>query len=88
MPTKSKCTGCKVFTLCLGDPLGLTKANLVGQCRYCRATYVGSLKLQYKDLCGEFHEACKNAPDGGNSACRDPDGTCQFVRDGGEITYE
>ncbi len=50
-----KCTGCKIFSMCLGDPASLIETQTVYQCRYCGGYVMGrGRQLPRASLCGEF----------------------------------
>ncbi len=55
--TKTKCTGCKVFTMCLGDPYGFITTDPVFRCGYCERYHFGSFSFSGYEFCTELHLA-------------------------------
>ncbi len=55
--TQTKCTGCKVFTLCLGDPRGFIREGPIRQCYYCGKYYFRETSFSFPDgtFCEEFY---------------------------------
>ncbi len=57
MTTKNKCTGCKIFTLCLGDPIGVFERHIISQCDACTNCEAGHTYLPNDSFCKEFYTA-------------------------------
>ncbi len=55
MAEKTKCVGCKVFTMCLGDVRGFLRNGPVEQCYYCGEYYIRETLFPDKTFCEEFH---------------------------------
>ncbi len=52
----TKCTGCPVFTMCLGDGIGVLFINkTVRRCYYCQKYYTGETQYLDKIFCDEFY---------------------------------
>ena len=63
--TKTKCTGCKIFSLCLGDVESFLESGMVNRCNHCDAHQAGQTYLSKKDVCEEFRvESLRRILDG------------------------
>ncbi len=52
--SEESCTGCKIFSLCLGDPASLLDARIVDKCRYCGTYVMGKKQVYMTALCIRF----------------------------------
>lgn len=53
--TQHRCTGCKVFSVCLGDVVSFLCGPALHRCRCCNRLYIVKGKpFTEKDLCVEF----------------------------------
>ncbi len=53
--TETSCTGCKIFSMCLGSPDMLLQDNSTYQCYYCGMFYVGKTNF-HGTTCLEMYE--------------------------------
>lgn len=54
MAEKTKCGSCKIFALCLNDPVRALESDDVRRCNNCEGHQAGSTYLHREDLCEEF----------------------------------
>ncbi len=60
---ETKCNGCRVFTLCLGDVVSLFQSHaLLRKCYYCEKFYFKATHFNFEetDMCAKFQEIAKN----------------------------
>ncbi len=57
---RTNCTGCRVFTMCLGDPVSLILSGVLYVCRYCGGyLFPGGKKFHEPCFCEEFLSSAK-----------------------------
>ncbi len=78
--TKTKCTGCKLFSLCLGDGVAFLHSGIVSKCFYCHCYMVGHTPHRFyaQDCEDMLREEQSNNHDDKKKAtfwesCGDPD---------------
>ncbi len=83
MRSKSRCTGCPIFTMCLGEPGNIRRDNhlVIKMCPHCLNVMYGGKTISIKELCeglysefmetGVFAESGYFEGCGGNDKCRE-----------------
>ncbi len=59
MAAKTKCSGCKMFTQCLGCVRDFITAGPIEKCMYCRSYFIGKTMFPHETFCEEFHLVVK-----------------------------
>ncbi len=52
--TQAKCTGCPVFTLCLGDTDEILDIDDTSRCGYCGKIIIGLFEAESSEVCDEL----------------------------------
>ncbi len=60
MLKKSLCTGCPVFTMCLGDLDGFLEKGPLRRCNHCGEHFIRRTWFPDKTFCEEFYDIVKS----------------------------